>query len=380
MIFIITGKQGEGKTSWVLKLSRLLFQDFIQVGGICSIGFWKEGRRDQFHVRDLENGRSVLLCDRSDSGNGIPHHHFFFRQDGLDFGLKALQKVRCTYPDVLIIDEVGGLELESGGWAPFLETLPEVPVGVIVMVVRESLVESVIDKWHMENTRVIRIGESSPERLIPVIRQERDSYDRGRKNPVTGIILAGGRSQRFGMDKGLVKFRDKTLITIAVERFQSLCENIIISANTSHYNDLGYPVIPDMVSDCGPMMGIYSCLRQSATRVNLVGSVDTPLVPAGLFRALLSERGDSQIVVPDHGRQRYEPVIGLYDREITGAMERHFERHNYTLPVLFKEIRFKGMPVGKHFPFSNPLIFNNINTNQDLASLEALDAIPGTKE
>ncbi len=376
MIFVVTGKQGEGKTTWVMNLTRMLLKEFIQVGGICSIGSWEKGNRDQFHVIDLESGHSSLLCNRVNEGQDIPFRHFYFKQDGVDFGLFALKKTRFTHPDVLIIDEVGGFELENRGWSSFLETLQDTLSGIVVMVVRESLVEKVIARWKMVDCRLIHISDGPPEKLLLTILQRETDFDKNRRMPVTGIILAGGKSSRFGIDKGLVKFRDKPLISIAIERFHSLCDHMIISANTDTFHHLGYPVIPDAVNDCGPMMGIYSCLKHSSTRVNLVAPVDTPLVPTGLYRELIRMMEDSQVVVPVNDKERYEPVIGLYHQDVLESMERLFSEQNYTLPDLYKKIRFKGMSVGEHQPFSNPLIFTNINTFDDLTFLESLNHLP----
>lgn len=376
MIFIITGKPGAGKTTWIMSLFNLLNREFIQVGGICSVGSWKEGIRDRFYVRDLENAQQTLLCDHVNSGSDTPFSHFFFKQEGVNFGLKALRKTHCTHPDVLLIDEVGGLELENRGWSPFLDTLHNVPVGVIFMVVRESLVEQVTTRWNLPKGHVIKTADMAPERILPIIRRERMIFNQKNVIPVTGIVLAGGKSSRLGMDKGLVRYRNKSLINIAIERFRALCDTVLISSNSDAYNDLGYPVIKDVVNDCGPMMGIYSCLRKSATPVSLVASVDTPLVPAGLYRELIHIKDDAQVVVPSPGQGKYEPVIGLYEYSVLEQMEKLFARKNYTLPDLYKQICFKGMPVCGNQPFSNPAIFTNINTSADLELLESSDNSP----
>lgn len=378
MIYIVTGMPGTGKTSWVMNLYRLLLKNFIQVGGICSAGSWAEGIRDRFFVTDLENGMQELLCDRRDSGRDVHFGHFYFKNEGLGFGQAALNKTLYTHPDVLVMDEVGGLELRNKGWSDFLSHLKDIPFGTIIMVVRESLVSQVILHWELEGCRVIRPDEVSPEALLPTIMLECTSFQRDRRMPVTGIILAGGKSSRFGMDKGWVRFRDKSLISIALERFSPLCNEVVISSNSDSYQDLGYPVIRDAVPDCGPMMGIYSCLRESPTLINLVASVDTPLVPTGLYRELLRIREDAQVVVPSHGNEKFEPVIGLYERSVVEPMKELFAVKNYTLPDLFKRIRFKGLTVGYGQPFSNPSIFANINTSSDLTLLECSDSIsPG---
>jgi len=373
MIYIVTGTPGSGKTTWVMNLTRLLAWEFIQIGGIYAEGSWKDGTRDRFWVKDLENGQHKPLCDRRNSGNDILFGHFFFKRKGLEFGLSALDKIHYTHPDVLVIDEVGGMELHNGGWSRFLETISNETAGTVILVVRESLVDQVITRWKLAGCQIIRPGEVPPEDLLQTIRQERMVFGLKRVMPVTGIILAGGKSSRFGADKGTVRFRNKSLMEIAIERFNVLCNNVLISSNSDAYNDLGYPVIRDEMNDCGPMMGIYSCLRKSMTLVNLVVSVDTPLIPAGLYRELIRVKEDAQVVVPSSGKGKFEPVIGLYERTVLEPIERIFAMNDYTLPHLFRRIHFKQLTVGRNHPFSDPVIFTNINTPDDLTRLESFD-------
>ncbi len=373
MIYVVTGTAGSGKTTWVMNLVRLLASEFIQVGGVYAAGSWENGVRDHFRVNDLENGQYRLLCNRRNSGDDIPFGHFFFKRKGLRFGLAALDKIHYTHPDVLVIDEVGGLELHNGGWSRFLETISSETAATILLVVRESLVDQVLTRWNLAGGQIIRPGEVPPEDLLPAIRQERTMFARKRVTPITGIILAGGKSSRFGTDKGTIRFRGKSLLEIAIERFNVLCDNVLISSNSDAYNDLGYPVIRDVMNDCGPMMGIYSCLRKSTNLVNLVVSVDTPLVPAGLYRELIRVREDAQVVVPSSGKGIFESLIGLYERTVIEPMEEFFAMNDYTLPHLFRKIHFKQLAVGRNKPFSNPAIFTNINTPDNLTQLESSD-------
>ena len=86
----------------------------------------------------------------------------------------------------------------------------------------------------------------------------------------TGIILAGGKSERMGTDKGMVKFRNKFLVEYPLEALKPSCPTILISSNNDDYRIFGYPIIQDLVSDTGPMGGIYSCLLNSESHYNLV--------------------------------------------------------------------------------------------------------------
>jgi molybdopterin-guanine dinucleotide biosynthesis protein A len=370
MIIILSGQKGEGKTTRITDLIRYLRGGFIEVGGICSPGNWKDGIRDYYEVVDIENGESGLLCDRKADEQDIPLHHFFFKTSGIKLGIRALEKTGFTHPHVLIIDEIGPLELEGKGWSQFLDGLDLTSFGVILLTVRESLIEEVSFRWKLFPNLVIKVTEWSSLQLYDLINKEVKKKAKEKILPVTGIILAGGKSSRFGKDKGLVSFQNILLINRAIERFRSLCREIIISSNSKVYQELGYPVIPDEIMDRGPMMGIYSCLKYSSTTVNLVVSVDTPMVPEGLYRELVRIKEEALVIVPGDTRNRFEPVIGLYAKEVIESMENVFNRNSFALPDLFKLVPFKTLLVGYGQPFSNLNIFSNINTPDDLAFLE----------
>ena len=48
---------------------------------------------------------------------------------------------------------------------------------------------------------------------------------------VTGIILAGGKSSRFGSNKALAVLHGKALISYSLEALQPLCDQMIISTS-----------------------------------------------------------------------------------------------------------------------------------------------------
>lgn len=184
--------------------------------------------------------------------------------------------------------------------------------------------------------------------------------------PLTGIILAGGASSRFRSEKGMALYKGKPLIEHAIIILNRLCDSLLISANSNIYNDYELPVVHDDMPGCGPMMGIYSCLKKSPTPGNLILSVDTPLIPEELYIYLLSEKKDALIVVPSPGEGLYEPLIGYYHKGILKVMEDFIKKGNYTLPELFMKTPFRGLPVTQHLDFYHKHLFYNINTASDL--------------
>ncbi len=184
--------------------------------------------------------------------------------------------------------------------------------------------------------------------------------------PLTGIILAGGRSRRMGMEKGLVGFKGQPLINYSIEVFKELCSEIIISSNSNCYDYLGYEVVPDWQPDTGPMGGIYSCLASSANDINLVLSCDMPFVTRRIFDLLVKMGSGSKICVPWHENEMYEPLCGVYHKDILDNMKTFITRKNYKLPDLFKSASFIPVRISEIDPPLHKHYFLSINSPADL--------------
>ena len=54
------------------------------------------------------------------------------------------------------------------------------------------------------------------------------------ENNILGVILAGGKSKRFGKDKSLVFLDNKTLLEHTLEKIESIFSEILIVANNNN--------------------------------------------------------------------------------------------------------------------------------------------------
>ena len=117
---------------------------------------------------------------------------------------------------------------------------------------------------------------------------------------IAGVILAGGRSRRFGGgDKGLSDLGGKPVLAHVIERFQPQVGRLVLNANgdMSRFAGFGLDVIADNESpECGPLSGILAALdwaaQQSADfKAIATVSTDVPFLPADLVQKLESARG-----------------------------------------------------------------------------------------
>jgi molybdopterin-guanine dinucleotide biosynthesis protein A len=190
------------------------------------------------------------------------------------------------------------------------------------------------------------------------------------KSGITGIILAGGQGRRMGMEKGLVSLGGKPMITFPLKVLSELCDEILISANTADYDYLGHPVIPDLVSNAGPMAGIWSCLLHSKNEINLVAGCDMPFLTNDLYRQILDNRASSLISVPGYGQGRYEPMCGYYHRSVIPAMKKFMETGNLKLPDFFAMVPFRMFPSEEFTGPVNEKTFFSVNSPDDLIRAE----------
>ena len=146
-IFIVTGDRGAGKTSLLMALAEEFQQRQRHVGGILSPVARKDSMRIGYDIINIQTGERVPLCRNEPEGIGIRIGQWVFRDDGIQFGRDSLDPSSLLACDLVIVDEVGPLELENKVWAPSLDYLVRSSPHSIILAVRESLVERVRERW-----------------------------------------------------------------------------------------------------------------------------------------------------------------------------------------------------------------------------------------
>jgi nucleoside-triphosphatase THEP1 len=136
---ILTGEQGAGKTTLCLSIA----QSNRQFGGLVSPSLLNaEGRGIGICARCLETGEEWVLA-RTDGGKtGLRFGRFSFYPHVFERAVRCLRRSLSLRTKIVIIDEIGPLELENGeGFAPILPLLAS--AGNLLLVVRPALQEQI---------------------------------------------------------------------------------------------------------------------------------------------------------------------------------------------------------------------------------------------
>jgi len=186
---------------------------------------------------------------------------------------------------------------------------------------------------------------------------------------ISGIILAGGKSSRFGRDKCKAIYNQKELIKYSIEAIKPFVHEIIISSNNNNLEYLGYKIIKDDFQNCGPIGGLYSCLKASETEKNLVIPCDMPFVSSDLFKYLLENSENYEAVVPIFNN-KIEPLTAVFSQKILQKIESQINNKIYKILSLLNSIKTNFITLDEKLHFYSPKMFLNVNYLEDLDNLK----------
>ena len=160
-VFIITGGQGQCKTTFLHLVLGLTVGLNVRVRGVISPGHVRDGRRSGFTLVDLATGEHEELSSIDPDPRCEVHGRFYFHPEGLAFGRRALAPPDPRETDLMVIDEVGRFELQGGVWAEQIDRLVALPRPPMIWTVRRRLLDTVIDRWGIANPIVVDVATAS---------------------------------------------------------------------------------------------------------------------------------------------------------------------------------------------------------------------------
>lgn len=134
--------------------------------------------------------------------------------------------------------------------------------------------------------------------------------------PLFGLVLAGGKSQRMGEDKGLINYHGKDQREYMADLLNNCCEQTFISCRPEQVAEIEhYPTLPDSISGLGPFGAILSAFRAFPNHAWLVVACDLPLLDASTLAQLKDNRHPSKIATAFNSpvTEFPEPLITIWE-------------------------------------------------------------------
>ena len=192
------------------------------------------------------------------------------------------------------------------------------------------------------------------------------------KKPAAMLLLMGGKSSRMGQDKAQLLLGGQPFWKRIAQEL-SACGRVYLSVNqTCDEKALeGYPIIRDVVPDCGVMGGLYSAFRAIEEDLIFVCACDMPFLNRRFVRWMLNrweEEGqkgrqwDGIVVCGDDGKTH--TTAALYHRRLQGKLEENVRKKRLRMHTFVREeANLLLLPMGEVASFSR--CFQNINTPED---------------
>jgi len=174
---------------------------------------------------------------------------------------------------------------------------------------------------------------------------------------VTGVLLVGGASRRFGSPKALAQLDGETLAERAHRTLTEAFGPPLVLGKTADGLDLPFPVEDDGYDVRAPIAGVAAALRRAPTDLVVVLPTDLPGVTPAFLHRLADAAADA--AVPETG-----PLPGAYRRTALPVLERHIAAGELALRDALAELDVRVVA-------ADPAELVNVNTLEDLAELEA---------
>ena len=170
--------------------------------------------------------------------------------------------------------------------------------------------------------------------------------------PLTGVVLVGGASRRFGSPKALALVDGETFVERARRVLAAACDEVLVVGKAG---ELPFAVIDDGSTVRAPIAGVVAGLRAAASAVAVFLPVDCPRVTPEIVRALGHACRDA--AVPQTG-----PLPGAWSKSALPVLERRLAHGPLGLYQAYEELDVVELRF-------DPALLADVDTPQDLERL-----------
>lgn len=196
--------------------------------------------------------------------------------------------------------------------------------------------------------------------------------------PVTGVIVAGGKSTRFGSDKASAVVAGRTLLEWVMRGVAPACEAVVVVRAKAQElpafaADVPVTVVEDLYEAKGPLAGLVAGFGAVSTPLAFAASCDVPLVRPALVSGLAALAEGYDIVVP-HVDGFPQPLLAVYRAGVClPAFRQSVDEDRLKITVAFAGLRVRPARESDLRALDPGLeSFRNVNRSDDLGEIEAL--------
>lgn len=172
-----------------------------------------------------------------------------------------------------------------------------------------DFIKEAIPNW--EQLPLYRVGDI--ENIAAFFKQQMQLT----KPEINGLVLAGGKSQRMGFDKGAVNWHGTEQRYYMADLLKPFCTDVFISCRADQKNEIdsNYASLADTFTDLGPYGAILSAFREKPDSAWLVIACDLPLMDESTLLYLVDNRNPSSVATAYQSpvNEFPEPLITVWE-------------------------------------------------------------------
>jgi len=190
------------------------------------------------------------------------------------------------------------------------------------------------------------------------------------KPKLKGLVLAGGKSQRMGTDKGLISYHGKPQREYMAEQLAPLCSAVALSCRPGQQAEMtsSFPLLPDTFMGLGPFGAILSAFREDPNAAWLVVACDLPFLGRDTLEYLLAHRNPAKLATAflNPATDFPDPLVTIWEPRAYPALF-SFLAQGFSCPrkvLINSDIELLRIPSAE--------ALRNVNTKAEYAAVKAL--------
>ena len=171
----ITGLPGAGKTQALLKVIEMLEDDGMSVGGMITEPIIKRSRREGFYVMDWARKERRVFASKDIVSKTVVGRYGVDVSALDEIGVNALRHATQNC-DVIVIDEVGKMEVESDGFVAAVKEALDADKPLILTLHKKSRNPLLQDIRRRDDIRILEVTQVNrnllPYKIVKLLKGE----------------------------------------------------------------------------------------------------------------------------------------------------------------------------------------------------------------
>jgi len=191
------------------------------------------------------------------------------------------------------------------------------------------------------------------------------------ENNILGVVLAGGRSKRFGDDKTTAKLGNKSLLDHTIEKIEKKFDEILIVSNNEKHVSIKKNVFStkDLIEGhLGPLVGVLSAMewiKKHKKNYNWMATFpcDTPFFDENLVDKIMNcpKNSSKKLFFLKSGNRRHN-IFGLWSLELKDILLKDINKGHRKVEEWANKVGSEIIEINDESDYN----FLNINTREDL--------------